>query len=179
MFELAFSVHRGRINIYGYDVIDSSGYHSNFVFRPFWVEIWSPETDYPGFPRSIIPQQNTSTKQFTSNTGLHIKLVVFVQALFSDYCGHVAIRQSRQGQARIVTEFSPSPPHRRTMEVHGNWHLPGIEQEVSPSKSENGSNAGRHIWLNKRAWNQVQLRHEHLFYEKEAVFPSTIWNSGV
>jgi hypothetical protein len=51
------------------------------------------------------------------------------------------------------------------MEVHGNWHLPRIEQNVSESKSENGSNAERHILTEE---TDVKPHENLLFYEKRA-----------
>lgn len=153
-----------------HDVTGSSGYRSNFIFRPFRVQISTLETGYPDRFSSINnTTTNTSTKQSTSNTGLHIKPVVFIQVFFWVYCDHVAIRQSRRGQTRIVTEFFFPTGEQWKFMVTGtcqesNKMFLKVSQRMA--QMQRGT-----FWLKKRTWNHMKI---YYFMKNGPVFPSTL-----
>jgi hypothetical protein len=130
MLELTSLVHRGGINIYG----------------RFGVQIWTPETweVLRGFLQSITPQQ-THQRNNLPPTQAYILSLSYLSRLSSEITAELT--RSDTNRDRI---FSPAGEQWKFMVK---WHLPSIEQDVSPSKSENGSNSERHIWLKKRTWN--------------------------
>lgn len=110
MLELTFSVHRGRINIYGYMtslipvVTTPTSYSDLFGFksgpvRPIILVYLDQYHHNKTYRRNNLPP--TQAYRLSSYLSrLSSEITVSVQ---------LAIRQSRRGQAGIVTE-SPPPP---------------------------------------------------------------------